>query len=217
MALNRQAIVDSVRNGVDLPAYHFTPKNIGGYTSPSRVEEDYDEARRLLAEAGYPGGEGFPQVELLYSTSDLGKYLTEVMQQMWQQNLGVRVSINNQEWKVFLSTTDQRDFDIAVMSWASDYLDPVNFLELFTTENGNNRSGYASPHYDALIEQGRMTNDRAERYRLFGEAETILLQDAPLAPVYNKSRSFLCRPEVQNFPANLMDYRRFDRMVFAAE
>jgi len=181
-----------------------------------RIEEDVPEAQRLLAEAGYPGGEGFPAVDFLYSTSDSGKYLSEVLQQMWQKNLGVHVDINNQEWKVFLTTTEQRDFSIATMGWLGDFLDPVTYLDTFVSDNGNNRTGYDSAEYDRLIDQARRTANKDERYRLFGEAETLLLRDAPVNPLYYRARSFLCRPEVEGFPGNLLDYRRFDRMAIGA-
>ena len=174
-----------------------------------------EAAQRLLAEAGYAGGEGFPSVSLLYSTSDSGKYLAEAFQQMWRKNLGVRVSILNQEWKVFLSTTEQMDYQIGMMGWGGDFLDPVTYLDLWTSNNGNNRTGYASAEYDARFERARMTNDVAERNRLFGEAETLVLHDQPIVPIYFRSRSFLCDPNVKGFPGNLIDYRRFDKMDLA--
>ena len=214
MTLDRELISSRIRQGVDPPAYFFTPPGMNGYVSPARIEEDREEARRLMAEAGYPEGEGFPRVELLYSTSDAGKYLTEAMQQMWQEALGVRVEILNQEWKVFLDTTAQGNYSLALMAWAGDVLDPMNFLELFESDNGNNRSGYANSKYDELISAARQSNDVARRNELFGQAETILLDDSPIIPVYFKAKPFLCVTSIQNFPSNLLDYRRYHLMHF---
>jgi oligopeptide transport system substrate-binding protein len=144
-----------------------------------------EEARRLLAEAGYPEGRGFPQAEVLFNTSEAHKQIAEVLQEQWREALGVKVELVNQEWKVYLATTQAQDYWMARGGWIGDYLDPNTFLDLWTSGNGNNRTGFADPDYDALIARAARTLDPAERMRLLRDAEQwILDREMIILPIY---------------------------------
>ena len=208
MAIDRDQIVSRVTRGGELPAYSLTPPGTHGYQPPKNFAEHaghIDHARRLLAEAGYPNGKDFPPVELLYNTSENHRKIAEAIQQMWQQNLGIDVTLVNQDWKVLLSRLDQLDYQIARGGWIGDYLDPNTFLDTMLSGGGNNRTGWSNPEYDQLIAQANQTIDETLRYQLFQQAEHILLEEHPIIPVYIYTQVRLRSPDVKGWYPNLLD------------
>jgi len=138
-----------------------------------------------MTEAGYPGGEGFPAVEVLFNTSESHKQIAEVIQQQWKEALGVEVGLVNQEWKVYLATTERLDYWIARGGWIGDYLDPNTYLDLWLSENGNNRTGFADPGYDALINRAARTPDPVKRMGMLSQAEDwVLNREQIIMPIY---------------------------------
>jgi len=206
LSLDRDTLVAQVVDAGRQPAAHYVPPGTGGYTSNARMPYDVEQARRLLAEAGYPGGKGFPKVELLYNTSDDHKRIAEAVQQMWNQALGVEVQLLNQDWKVYLNSMNTLNYDIARSGWIGDYSDPYNFLECFLSGNGNNRTGYASDHYDRLVRKGASIMYKTGRLATYQQAEDILLADAPIIPVYFYTRPYLLSPDVKNWQPNHLGY-----------
>ncbi len=204
MAVDRQALADNVLKGGQQPAAFYTPPNTVGYTCTTRVEYDVAKAKKLLAEAGYPDGAGFPSTELLYNTSEDHKLIAEAIQQMWRKNLNVTVTLANQDWKVYLASTNSLDYQVARASWIGDYIDPSNFLDCFLTHSGNNRTGYASPEYDALLAKANRTMDLAERNACFQEAERLLLTACPIFPIYFYTNIYLKAPEVKGWQPNIL-------------
>ncbi len=185
LAVNREDITQYVLRAGQEPAYSLVPPGVPGYGEARLAGRDVAQARWLLAEAGYPGGEGFPHVELLFNTSEAHKQIAEVLQQEWKEALGVHVDLVNQEWKVFLATTQGLDYWISRGSWIGDYVDPNTFLDVWTSTNGNNRTGYRDPGYDALIARAALTLDPVERMRLLHEAEEkVVVEDAVILPLY---------------------------------
>ncbi|MFO8027463.1 MAG: peptide ABC transporter substrate-binding protein, partial [Opitutales bacterium] len=171
-SIDREAITEHVLKAGQEPAYHFTPPNTGGgYTSEARVTYDPDHARKLLAEAGYPGGKGFPTFEILYNTSESHRAIATAIQQMWKKELGVDVSLYNQEWKVYLSTRESGNFDILRAAWFGDYDDPNTFLSLGESDNGNNHTNWNHSEYDALIESAAVEQNQHKRFAIFQQAE----------------------------------------------
>ena len=152
LALDREEIAHHVLTGNEQPAGCLTPPG-AGYESAYQVAFNVEKARSLLSEAGYPNGNGMPPVEILYNTSEAHRTIAEAIQRMWRENLNVNVQLLNQDWKVYLSSMDNLSYDVARSSWIGDVADPVNFLECFQTGLGNNRTGWSSAEYDALIEQ----------------------------------------------------------------
>ena len=149
-------------------------------------------ARKLLAEAGYENGEGFPVVEYLYNTSDAHKAVAEALQSMWENELGVTVTLNNQEWAAFLQTRKDGDYSIARNSWIADYNDPMSFLDMWLTGGGNNDCQYSNSDYDSLIAQAKAETDTSKRMELLHQAEDKLVgEDSVLAPIYFYTQKYM--------------------------
>jgi oligopeptide transport system substrate-binding protein len=152
LAIDRELITKSVLGLGQAPAYTFVPPGLPDYAPPATaIRYDPAEARRLLAEAGYPGGKGFPRVGILYNTSEDHKRLAEVVCDELRRNLGIDVNAYNQEWQSYLEAERGLNFDIARAAWLADYVDPNTFLELFVTNGPNNQTGFSSELYDRLI------------------------------------------------------------------
>lgn len=185
LAVDKAAIVGRITRAGELPADSFVPPDAGGYEPPPGMTRDTGEARRLLAEAGYPGGAGFPMVTYLYSEGEMNEAIAVELQSMWRQELGVNVQLLRQEWKVYLRSLSTLDYDIARSSWVGDYPDPNTFLDLFVTGGGNNRTGWGDAEYDRLIAQAAAEADRGKRFAILREAENILINEqTPVCPVF---------------------------------
>jgi oligopeptide transport system substrate-binding protein len=203
-ALDRTALVRDVLLGGQQPAHCLTPAGTAGYTARAAIPDDFAGARRLLAEAGYPGGRGFPRVEIQFATLELNQRLLEAIQQMWRRELGVQVTLANKEQRVWLNDERQLNYGISYAHWIGDYVDPSTYLELFTADGGNNSTGWANPEYDRLVKTAGAELDPARRNELYQQAEAILLREAPVAPIFFGTRIFLCHPAVKNwYPALL--------------
>lgn len=209
LALDKQLIVERVTKGGQAAATGLVPEGIPGYIASTTVQYDPDEARRLLAEAGYPGGEGFPEVELMINTSEAHRKIAEAIQALWKRELGIQVGIYNQEWKVYLDSQSNLDYDISRAGWIGDFVYPSTFTEMFTTGNGNNDTGWSNARYDRLVAQARMADSEEERMALFRETEEILLAEMPIIPIYWYTRVFLKDPQVQGWHPKLLDNHNY--------
>jgi len=213
MSIDSNAIVKQVTKGDELPAYTFTPPDTLGYTAEDGFHYDPEQARQLLAEAGYPGGKGFPVTELLYNTSEGHRKIAVAIQQMWYEQLGIKIVLNNQDWKVYLNSVENGDYAIARAGWIGDYVDPNTFLDMWVTDGGNNRTGWSNARYDELIlKLAPEAADREERYRLMREAEALLLDDMPILPLYIYTSKSLVHPSLKGLQPNLLDYRLYKQL-----
>lgn len=185
MTVDKDQIVERITRAGEATASGFVPPGLEGYLSPDGLPYDPERARELLAEAGFPDGRGFPLVRYLYSEGGLNEAIAVEIQSMWRQHLGIQVSLVRQEWKVYLNSMSSLDYDIARSSWVGDYPDANTFLDMFVTGGGNNRTGWSSPEYDALIaDAARETNPR-RRLEILADAERLLVADAaPICPIY---------------------------------
>jgi oligopeptide transport system substrate-binding protein len=210
MAVDRERLNNTVLHGTNIPAYSITPPGTLGYEPPKVFDFDVQRARQLLAEAGYPDGAGWPGLELVYNTSESHLKIAVALQQMWKDALNIDVTLTNQEWKVYLDSVDQMNFQMARRGWMGDYVDPNNFLDLFLCDGGNNNTGFCDPRYDELIKQkAPRATSREERYAIFSKAETLLMEQMPILPLYTYTSNHLIHPSVRGIPANLMDYVNF--------
>ncbi len=209
MAIDRRAIVETVLKGDQIPAYHLTPPGIGGYEAGEEASfhEDAAEARRLLAAAGYPGGKGFPKVELTMvgGGSSAGNPFGEALQQMWKQALGIDVSLVNVEAKAYYQALQSLGYQITTAGWVGDYLDPTTFLDLLEKDNPNNMTGWGSAAYDALLDRAAHTADPAARYAVLRQAEALAMREMPDIPLIYSVRRTLRRPDVHGWYENVLD------------
>ena len=180
MAIDRERIVRDVARGGQVPAGNFCPPELAGFTATAAVRTDLAAAKKLLAEAGFPDGRGFPKLDILFNTQEGHRLIAEAIQQMWRRDLGIEVGLYNQEGKVWSDSMRALNYQIARFAWIGDYLDPSTFLDIMTSDNGNNQTGWKNADYDRLIEAARNTPDRAQRYALFQRASAILADECGL-------------------------------------
>ena len=209
LAVDRDAIVSKILRGGQSPAHAFTPPDTAGYTPAAQIPTDFDAARALLVEAGYPGGKGAPPVELLFNTSESHRAVAEAVQEMWRRELGLDVRLTNQENTSLRAARRGGQFEILRSVWIGDYVDPLSFLSIWTTDSGNNYTGWKNPLYDQLLFEAARTPDSAARNALFQKAEAILLDDAPLIPIYHYNHVFLIQPSVKGWYPNHLDHHPY--------
>lgn len=205
MSIDRESIVKNVTRGGQEPAYHFTPPGTAGYTARARVTFDIPGARKLLEEAGYPGGRGLPPVEILFNTLETHRAVAEAVQEMWKRNLGIDARLLNQEWKVFLDSKKNGDYAVARFGWIGDYPDPNSFLDIWVTGGGNNDSRWSNAEYDRLIRVAGRTADLQKRLEIFQQAEAILMDELPIIPIYFYTRVYALHPSVQGWHPTILD------------
>jgi oligopeptide transport system substrate-binding protein len=185
LAIERRRITDKITRAGETPSVSFVPPGIRGYHPPEGLSENVTEARKLLAEAGYPKGRGFPLTNYLYSEGELNEGVAVELQSMWKEALGVTVQLARQEWKVYLNSLGSLDFGIARSSWVGDYPDPNTFLDLFLSGSGNNRTGWSSPKYDRLLTEAAAETDSDKRFSILADAESLLVrEELPIAPLF---------------------------------
>ena len=229
LAIDRTYIVEQITQTGQVEAGGFVPAGVydaegatgddfrtvgGDYYAPTDAdyEANCERARELLAEAGYPNGEGFPVVTYLYNTDDAHKAVGEALQNMWQTVLGVTVQLDNQEWATFLQTRKDGDYSIARNGWIADYNDPMSFLDMWLTGGGNNDAQYSNAEYDSLIQQAKASTDPAERMSLMHQAEDIIIgQDYALCPLYFYTQKYMLADDVQGMYYTPLGYFFFDQ------
>ena len=205
LALDRTALVTAVTQGGEQPAQSFIhPGLLGGDAGPT-FTEDLADARRLLADAGFPDGAGFPRLEIVFNTLESHRAIAETIQQMWRRNLGIDLLLTNQEWQVYLGNRRAHQFDLARAGWVASYQDGTVFSNLLMTDSGNNHTGWSNPAYDRLATAVRHEPDPAERLRLFHAASALLNADMPVIPLYFYTSKRLVHPAVRGWHDTLLD------------
>lgn len=207
LSIDREAIVQRILRAGQEAAYQYTPA-LAGFTPEAKLAApDLAEARRLLAEAGFPEGRGLRRLEIHYNTLDTHKSVAEAIQQMWRTGLGIDVSLRNEEWKVYLDTVDRLAYDISRAGWIADYPDPHGFLDLWLTGGGNNDTGYANPDYDRLFATALDAPDEAARMAVYRRLDAMITRDVPVIPLYFYKRVYLLSPRVLHWKTNILDSR----------
>lgn len=202
LAIDRKLLVERVTRRGEKPAVNFVPPGAGGYPIRNLISEsaDLEKAKSLLAEAGYKDGKNWPKdVNILYNTSENHKRVAVAIQQMWKDALKIDIKLYNQEWKVYLNTRQQGNFDVARAGWIGDYPDPNSFIGLFTSTSGQNNTGWGPKKFDDLVNEANRTTDQAKRFELFSKAEDLLYEEMPLIPIYYYSYSKLVAEHVKIF------------------
>jgi oligopeptide transport system substrate-binding protein len=185
LAVDKRRLVTKLLRAGESPASHLVPPSVRDYTPPSGLDYDPEQARRLLAEAGFPGGKGFPTVQYLFDPAPIHGGIGVELQQMWQDTLGIRVELRQMEKKVYIAAQDKLEYDLSRSSWIGDYNDANTFLGLFTSGDGNNRTGWKNSRYDDFMRRANLETDRARRAALLREAESLLVrEELPIIPLY---------------------------------
>lgn len=213
-AVDRKRIVEKITQLGEREAFSLTPPGAGkDFQPPPGVTFDPAKAKALLAEAGFPDGRGFPRVSYLYLPLPIERNIAVELQAMWRDVLGVTVSLEKKEQKIWLSSMRELSYDLCRSSWVGDYNDPNTFIEMFTTGNGNNRTGWASKQYDGLVAAAAAEADVAKRHAIFQEAEKLLISaGAPIFPVYHYVGVQFRRDGLKGVEANLIDNHPFRAM-----
>ncbi|MCT8162163.1 peptide ABC transporter substrate-binding protein [Pseudoruegeria sp. SHC-113] len=216
-AIDRDVIVERVLQGGQFPAYTFTPAATAGFEVPSveyagMSQADRDaKAKELLAEAGYgPDGEKLA-FTYLYNTSEAHKQVAIVATQMWKQKLGVEVELSNQEWKVFLETRGNQNFDMARGAWCGDYNEASTFLDLLTSPSGYNDGKYSNARVDELMTEAKSS---ADAQPLYTEVEQILADEMPVVPVYHYSTNMMLADSIQGWPVNNVEQNWYSKNLY---
>jgi oligopeptide transport system substrate-binding protein len=212
LSVNREQLAEYVTRSGEIPAHSFTPPHIGSYRPPVFFNTDLQQARDLLADAGFPDGTGFPKLSLLFHTSDLHTRIAEVLQQVWKDNLGIHIELENVEWKVYQSRRKSRQFDIARAEWVADYADPASFLDIWISGGGNNHADWTSEEYDQLLDKAAHTPAEHERMELFHKAESILLKEAPVIPLLFLPSKSLVHPAVKGWNPSILDHHPYKHL-----
>lgn len=207
MSVDRVLLNETVLENIMAPAYFLTPPGTVGYEPPVTFGYDPEQARALLAEAGYPDGEGFPYFEILYNTQENHRRIAVAIQEMWREALNIDVGIVNQEWQVYLESVGNINYDVARRGWVGDYVDPNTYLDMFITGGGNNNTGFSNARYDEImLNEAPLKLNNEERFMLYTEAETILMENMPIIPIYIYQTKNLKNPDMKGAPSNIMDH-----------
>jgi len=214
LAIDRKTLVESVTKAGEIPASGFTPPGLydangnefqkvaGDYdTQPNKA--DLDTARKLLAEAGFKDIAQFPKLEIVYNTNETHKIIAEAIQYMWQTNLGIDVTLTNQEWAVLQETKRLGNFTIAKAGWFGDYADPMSMLEIMTQSSAINVTGWSNATYDALIEAAKLETGQ-QRFDLLYKAQAILMEEAPIMPLYYNTDQFMVSERIKHYDKTAM-------------
>jgi oligopeptide transport system substrate-binding protein len=209
LSIDREQIVEVLAGG-QVPAPGFVPPGFPDHNGNDFFEtagnygietddSQFAEARKLLADAGYPDGKGFPKFVLMYNTSEGHKLVAEMVQEMWKTNLGLDVSLENQEWAVFQDTRKAGDYEVSRGGWITDFLDPSGLLAIFTEGNAYNDPNFNNAAFDAAMNRALTATTDAAHYEALYEAQDILMTELPIVPVYHYTDSMLSSPAVKGW------------------
>ena len=202
-----RGVFPRVLHGGEIPMTSWIPPGMLAHEPSIGLAHEVERARGDLAAAGFPGGRGFPEIEVAYNAAEETKLAAESLQAQWREALGVRVRLRQVEWKAYLKEISTDPPGIWRLGWGADYPDPDNFMNLFTATSGQNHTGWSSARFDALVAAAAEETDRARRKTLYDQAQRILCEtDAPIMPLYCRAQNYLVSPRVRGLTINAMDY-----------
>jgi oligopeptide transport system substrate-binding protein len=217
LAIDRQAIVDNVTKAGQIPAHSYVPEGITGADGKDFASKNYfepkgdvEQAKKLLAEAGFPDGKGLPTLTLLYNAGNGNNELMQAVQDMWKK-VGINVELQTQEWKVFQNTRIAKQFVIARDAWLADYTDPMTFLDMFLSNSQNNNAGYNNPKFDKAIQDAKKETDANKRLTIMHQAEDMLMEDMPVIPIYYYTQTKGIKDYVKDVRVSPLGFVYFDK------
>ncbi|OQA01785.1 MAG: Periplasmic oligopeptide-binding protein precursor [Planctomycetes bacterium ADurb.Bin412] len=211
LAVDKKALAEKVKKIGNPPAYNLIPPDsIPGYSCPPGPGYDPERARQMLAECGYPQGQGLPTIEILYNSGMGHETTAQAIAEMWEKNLQIKTALRGKELKTFDDDKENQRFMVLRASWFGDYNDPTTFLDMLTTGNGNNDAGFSLPEYDALVKKAETCRDAKERMAILAQAENMLIQEqVPFMALYYYVNLLAYRPEVKGVYPNARDMYPF--------
>jgi len=209
LAIDREAISRDIYLGSLPPAHSLTAPDCGGYTAQAAVPDDVVEARALLARAGFPEGRGLPPIDVITHNDSDSQRMMVAIQTRWATELGVHVTLTPLEQKTLFQDQQSLDYSIGQFGWYADYADPYTYLGMFTTGNGNNVTGWSNREYDRLVDATTRTADNGRRFALFQQAEAVLLQSSPVAPITFGGLVHVIQPTVHGWQVNQLGFQHY--------
>ncbi|NRS19849.1 peptide ABC transporter substrate-binding protein [Brevibacillus sp. HB1.4B] len=197
--INRQILIDNVLQANQQPAMAAVPPTMGLNTGGYFKDNDQETAKKLLEEGMKELGiSKLPPIKLSYNTSEGHKKIAEAIQDQWRQNLGAEVKLENQEWKVYLETMHEGNYQVGRLGWSGDFNDPINFLELFKEKDGgNNDTRWENPKFKELLNQSATESDPEKRKVILREAEQIMMDEMPIMPIYFYTHTWVKNDKVK--------------------
>lgn len=216
LAVDRKIITEKILAGGQPEAYTFAPEATAGFTVPqvemsamTQAERD-SLARELLAEAGY-GPDNPLTFNMIYNTSESHKKIAVALGQMWKQKLGVQTDLGNLEWKVFLETRGNQDFDLARGAWCGDYNEASTFLDLLQSNSGYNDGKFQNDRVDELLASAKTADNTT---KLYTEVEQILAQESPIIPIYHYAGVYMMDSDVGNWPIHNVEQNWYSKNLY---
>lgn len=206
LAIDRDAIINNVAQLDAVPAFSFyAPGYVVDGKDLTDGRSDFglsstanpEEAKKALAEAGYPDGEGFPTIQLSFYSDDNVKKIAEAVKEMWEQNLGIKVEVSSADWAVFYSDVQAGNYEVAAMGWGADYINPMSFLPLMYTDDITNNANYSNPEYDAIVDQIKVEKDPEKFGELVKQADEIVSSEYGVLPLYYKAENYLLKDNIK--------------------
>ena len=222
LSFDRQYICDQIAKAGQVPATSFVPigipdaaansdfRKVGGDVikgTTADMTDNIKQAKQLLSDAGYADGKGFPTLELKYNTSAGHKAIAEYVTQQWKTNLGINITPVNEDWAVLQTDRNKKNYQISRDGWLGDYVDPMTFVDLFTSKSGNNSTGWANAQYDKLVDDAKKSADQKKRMQDMHDAEKLLMTDMPIIPVYFYTDPDLVSPKLQNYVHSALGFK----------
>lgn len=204
LALDRRRFSERILHGTEGPAFNLVPEGTPGYRPDAVAAEDAELARTLLAEAGFPGGAGFPALTLARETGGAGEF-HQAIQEAWRTQLGIHIAIAESESRTHWSTMQLKQYDLAVAGWNGDYADASSFLDLFVTGGGWNFTNWGDAGYDRLIAEAAGELNPEKRLKILQDAEAKLLEAMPIIPLTFARNRYLKAASVRDWPDNVLD------------
>ena len=222
-ALDRNTLVTKIIQMPYKPADGVLPPQIFDLTNPTKtfssvtgnlVKEDVNDAKKLLADAGFPNGQGFPTINFMTNTSQTNKDIAQAVQSMWKENLGINTNITTYESSTYWTEQENGSFDVMYDGWTGDYLDPLTFMDLFDAQRQSYQTRWSDPEYTKLIAANKATGDQKVRMDNFVKAEQILMDNMPVIPIYFGNEPYLCKPGLQGVFKNFIGHLYFEYASF---
>jgi len=210
LSIDKESLAHNI-NRSGQAAHSFTPNTISGYSPPITEPHDPKIAQALLKQA-FPPSTKIPELRFLVSNNPSSRAVAEAIQAMWNETLGIDVTLLNMEAKTLFSSLDSGDFEISYLSWAGDYEDPSAFLDIWSSRNSKNRARWKDLQYDDFLEKAALENDSTSRMALLSQAESILLEQSPIVPLIWKTKDYCIHESVTNWPPALLDMRSYKKV-----